>query len=213
MSEGLDWGCVPSDFTDLEAKRRTIAEGNWISASDARAIVSQGWQDEGKPTEAIRRRAMQGLVHAKALRWITIEDGQRYEQHDHLVPRRFWDDRSMSQDWSHGDFTSTIFPDETKIEIEAFGVTFERSGIEAMSRASQHARSAPTARHGRPKGSGGFATVDETLVEKMHEYITNHPGTTPHFAAGQFADQAAGNAGLERKQRRLADRYRKAYPA
>jgi len=68
------------------------------------------------------------------------------------------------------------------------------------------------AKRGRPAGSGGFALQDRIVVEKMREYITNQPGTTPHYAAGQFADQATGNASLECRQRRLARRYRNTYP-
>ena len=186
---------------------------DWITAREARALVSEGWQDQGKPTDAICRRAKQGLVQAKALRLITIENGQRYEKHDYPIAQGFWDDHSMGQDWSHGDFVSTIYPDDTKFEIEAFGVIFERLGIESMLQQSPLKELGSTKRQGRPKGSGGFAIKDEALIEKMHKYITNHAGTTPHFAAGQFAEEAAGNAGLERKQKRLADRYRKAYPA
>ena len=104
----------------------------WISASQAREIVSRGWRDEGKPTDAICGRAKQGAVRAKAWQWVTIENGQRYEKRDHSIPPSFWDDVSMTQNWSHGDFASAIYPDDTKFEIEAIGVTFERTGIEAM---------------------------------------------------------------------------------
>lgn len=104
----------------------------WISASEARAIVSQGWQDEGKPTDAICRRAKYGEIQAKARRWITIENGQKFEKSDELIPRNFWADRDMKQDWSHGDFLSTIYPDDTNFEIEAIGVTFDRAGIAAL---------------------------------------------------------------------------------
>ena len=182
----------------------------WISASQAREIVSRGWQDEGKPTDAICLRAKHGEVKARARRLITIDNGQKYEKPDQLIPRGFWDDISMKQNWSHGDFASTIYPDDAKFEIEAIGVTFERAGIEEMLPASPSIDCVPGGSRGRPLGSGGYARQDEPLVEKMREYISDHPGTTPHFAAGEFADQAAGNAGFERKQRRLADRYRKA---
>ena len=67
-------------------------------------------------------------------------------------------------------------------------------------------------RRGRPKGAGGFLAADLPIVEKMREMITNNPGMTAFGAAGQLAEQAAGNASLERKQRRLAERYKDAYP-
>ena len=66
-------------------------------------------------------------------------------------------------------------------------------------------------KQGRPKGSGGFAIQDEPLVEKMREMIASNPALTAFFAAGQLASEAAGNAGIETKQRRLADRYKEKY--
>lgn len=65
---------------------------------------------------------------------------------------------------------------------------------------------------GRPKGSGGWSAKDAPIVEKMRQLILENPGMSPHGAAGFFVDQAAGNASFERKQRRLAESYRKAMP-
>ncbi len=158
MDEELNWGCVPSDFAEQQAMRQVIEMGTWISASEARDIVSQGWQEDGKPTEAICRRARQGYVQAVAWRWVTIEKGQRYEKRNHLIERGFWDDCDMDQNWSHGEFKSTIYPNDAKFEIEAFGVTFERSDIEAISPPSSANAFAPNLQLGRPKGSGGYAT-------------------------------------------------------
>ena len=143
MSEEWIRGCDPSDFADQEATRRIIADGTWISASEARDMVSQGWRDEGKPTDAICRRAKHGEIRAKALRWITIENGHRYERPDELIPSNFWADRDMKQDWSHGDFVSTIYPDDTKFEIEALGVNFDRTGIEAMVPSAMQVKASP----------------------------------------------------------------------
>ena len=67
------------------------------------------------------------------------------------------------------------------------------------------------AKQGRPKGSGGFAMQDEPLLQKMSEMIAINPACTVFFAAGQLASEAAGNAGIETKQRRLAERYREKY--
>ncbi len=115
----------------------------WVSASEARAIVSQGWQDDGKPTEAICLHAKHGEIQAKARRWITIENGHRYEKGDEIIPRAFWNDGDMQQNWSHGIFQSTIYPDDTKFEIEALGVTFERAGIAALASIAMQAKLSP----------------------------------------------------------------------
>lgn len=66
---------------------------------------------------------------------------------------------------------------------------------------------------GRPKGAGGWAARDAPLVEKMRKIIEENPGMTAHGAAAHIVEAAAGNASFERKQRRLADRYRQTYPA
>lgn len=144
MSEELKWGCDPSDFADQEAKRRIIADGNWISASEARIIVSRGWQDEGKPTDAICLHAKHGEIQAKARRWITIENGQRYEKRDELIPRNFWTDSDMKQDWSRGNFVSTIYPDDTKFEIVALGVTFDLADLETIAPNTMQAKAYST---------------------------------------------------------------------
>jgi hypothetical protein len=126
----------------------------WISASQARELVSQGWQDEGKATDAICRRAQHGDIQAKARRLITYENGQKFEKHDEPIGRDFWGDRDMKQDWSHGDFVSAIYPDDTKFEVEAIGVTFDQAGIEAMvpRKSGTGASSQPGAAGDRHKG-------------------------------------------------------------
>lgn len=64
---------------------------------------------------------------------------------------------------------------------------------------------------GRPKGAGGFADSDGPLVENMREMITENSAMTVFGAAAQVAHLAAGSASFERKQRRLADRYKEIY--
>lgn len=72
-------------------------------------------------------------------------------------------------------------------------------------------RALPSIGKGRPPGTGGHAAADDPLVEKMHELIRNTVGMTPNAAAAQFAPDAAGSATFERKQKRLAQRYRDKY--
>lgn len=87
------------------------------------------------------------------------------------------------------------------IEVETEAVLGERANRASL-------RSHP-ARRGRPRGAGGWAAQDEPILEKMRERIAANPGMTAHDAAGYFAVEAAGNAGLVTKQKRLWDRYRK----
>lgn len=149
MSEELKWGCDPHDFADQEAMKRIIADGIWISASEAREMVSQGWHGEGSPTDAIVFRAKHGEVLAKARRWVWIETDhegvERFERTEQLVPRGFWDDCNLDQDWSHGDFRSETYPDDgKKYEHVLIEVTFEKSGIEALASKAKPVSVAPS---------------------------------------------------------------------
>ncbi|MXP41235.1 hypothetical protein GRI75_06210 [Altererythrobacter soli] len=213
MSETLELPSEPGDFADQEAAARTLADGKWISASEALDMVSQGRRDEGEPGDAICFRAENGEVRARARRWITIENGRTYEWLDELIPRDFWCDRDMRKDWSLGDFKSTIYLEGAEFEVTALGVTFELSDIEAISGALTSGRSLTVSKRGRPKGSGGHGAVDAIIVEKMRQYLSNNPGKTVYSTAGLFAGQAAGGGCFETKQRRLCAAYKKAFPS
>jgi hypothetical protein len=149
MNEELKWGCEPGDFADQEAMRRTIADRQWISASEARDMVSQGWHGEGKPTDAIIFRAKHGEVLAKVRRWVWIETdhegNEKFEWNEKLIPRGFWDDNDIDQNWSQGDFRSVIYPDDgKKYDHTLIDVMFERTSIELMAAKSASANVAPS---------------------------------------------------------------------
>lgn len=190
----------------------------WISAKKAREIVSPGCTFNGPATETIRRYAAAGQVRSKAALFTVEGRGQKKQLMNHTIAADFWELPLELEEWWHGRFVGMHRTIGWEVRCEALGVTFERKGIEAitgnetMPPASPSEQRVPTAKCGRPVGSGGYAAKDAPLVEKMRKYIADHEGTTPHFAAGQYAGEAAGPAGFERKQRRLADRYRKAYP-
>lgn len=195
-----------------------MSEGReeWISAVAARAMGPSGTNF----SHTIIERAKVGLVNARTKLLVWNRQGQQTEQSDCDLPKEFWRHGVEAENWDQGDFGVLWNRSEHswmagsagwEPDSYAYGVTFARADIEAMLPAAPISVSLPVANMGRPKGSGGFAVPDAILVEKMREYITANPDKTPHFAAGQFAEQADGNAGLERKQRRLSDRYRKAY--
>lgn len=201
----------PVDWADQKAITDKIDNGTWISAQAAREMVSQEWRDEGKATDAICLRARLGHVLARASIWVTFEGGQKLEKPPRLIEREFWADDAMRQDWLHGDFRSITYPDGNRFEAWALGVKFELAGIKDISSSLSINASKLDSQRGRPKGSGGYAQKDAQLVEKMREYIVDHPGTSSTFAAGKYAAIAEGGGTEESKKRRLAKRYRDAY--
>lgn len=90
------------------------------------------------------------------------------------------------------------------------GLQFGKRCIEEQFGADAGEPKARTRTRGRPKGTGGHAASDAPLVEKMRALILSDSAVTAAQAAWQFAPEAAGSS-LERKQRRLRDRYREKF--
>lgn len=154
------------------------------------------------------------------------------------IPTEFWEILSEATpfdievcDWVTGDFDfyrrrrSLYLVDEEEVDYVFYppargyakDVRISTGGLPFLGETSLGAVERTTSiakkrQRGRPKGSGGWAALDAPIVEKMHQLISENPGMTPHGAAGHFMDEAAGNASFERKQRRLAENYRKAHP-
>lgn len=115
---------------------------------------------------------------------------------------------------------------EAKYLIDKFDDAISRiqnfTSSEAFEKSTRDARNAEISEivdqmidkrpRGRPKGAGGWANQDAEIVEKMRKLILSTPSMTVHAAATEYANEAAGNATFERKQRRLADRYRATFP-
>lgn len=194
----------------------------WISARDALKLLRPECNSFSPSTaEAICRYAAVGKVRAKAASFTVKGRGKAEQSEDCLIPPRFWQVTLEKQDWHHGIFVSVergtdllIGGVDWEIRCEAFDVWLDRKGIEALEgdKAIPPNDIAPTAKRGRPKGSGSFVSSDAILVEIMHEYITDRPGTSANFAAGQVVDRAAGGGTEDTKRRRLARRYKKANP-
>jgi hypothetical protein len=98
---------------------------DWIPASGAVALLAIGDQQLARRT--ICRHAHAGLIKARAKRFIS--DGQSSDNVE--IPREFWwakGEAALTQNWATGDFETWI---DHRIHLEAFGVTFRRSEIEA----------------------------------------------------------------------------------
>ena len=177
----------------------------WITAREAREMVSPGCEQDGAHTDAICHRAKAGLVRAKAKLWQWSEAG---EEHDYEIPRGFWDVNELEHNWSQGDFTNTTCVDGPEYHFKAFGVTFERTGIEAMSSppvASTIASPSPVPDH-HPKGGApgkyDWATAVGTVVFQWSDRGSWHPksqGEVKTKLAEWFSEQGQTPDGTQLK--------------
>lgn len=110
---------------EIPADRGASAQEEWISAGSAVALLGIGYQ-LGRRT--ICQRAYAGLIRARAERF--VRNGQPADNVE--IPREFWwakGEHALTQNWTTGDFDTWI---DSRIHLEAFGVTFLRSDIERL---------------------------------------------------------------------------------
>lgn len=106
----------------------------WIAAATALRYLS----DETftfNEQRAICERAHSGLIAAKAD--LLVWNGEEHRQQ--LIPKAFWwaeGYEALEQDWSRGDFSTWI---DRKIEVKAFAVSFDFSGISELASADRRA--------------------------------------------------------------------------
>lgn len=109
---------------------------DWISAHQAYELVSGRNQDAYAAT-SIANRVHAGLVRSRAKLFILERAAARggkekLSQEWTDLPKEFWwasGGDALDQDWDAGDFATWI---DGKFKWQAFGVKFDRSGIEAM---------------------------------------------------------------------------------
>ncbi|MBA3510851.1 hypothetical protein [Sphingomonas sp.] len=104
---------------------------HWISAIEAWTVVWPAKKPTGGPNSIINR-AGSGAVKAKASLLQKSWPGGETKDHDCPIPEDFWRGRAMIPDWDHGDFSARVQWNEQEQDWKAIGVTFERSGIDAM---------------------------------------------------------------------------------
>jgi hypothetical protein len=124
----------------------------WISAASALQLVAEALGNQHEARLAICSRAYEGLINAKAVRYVA---GNGRTLADSKIPRDFWRDRGpsrLAQNWPAGDFERSI---GTFGVEKAFGVSFSREGIESLVRPAltirnSRARFPQTTTGGRP---------------------------------------------------------------
>lgn len=106
----------------------------WIKANLALDYLSDGVLDYSAPRR-ICERAHAGLIAAKAER--IMWQGQ--EERDKIILKGFWwakGHEALEQDWQAGDFSTWI---DHKIEVKAFGVSFDFVALSALVPADKQA--------------------------------------------------------------------------
>lgn len=157
--------------------------GKWISARQAREIVAPGWKHNGGPTDVICQRARVGLVKAKASLFVSTTGGQKSEKSNHPISKEFWGGEILTQKWAQGDFSTSMHSGGREIYCEAYGVTFEQSGILAMTPGDKPATSAsqPTVPDQRAKGGSpgkyDWAKAVGAIIFKWSDIGDWHPAS------------------------------------
>lgn len=136
----------------------------WISAFGAFKLVAEAI---GASTAAIAicSRAHDGMIEAKAAKLI-VDRGRVAESFDDaLVPKNFWwasGRGALNQNWKTGDFDTWI---DSRVHWRAFGVSFSRSGIEALIGPALAAREAPDEAPAHTGGRPAAAWWDDLWIE------------------------------------------------
>jgi hypothetical protein len=115
----------PNEEIPASGLHSLSAQEEWISAGSAVAPFGIGYQ---LARRTICQRAYAGLIKARAERF--VRNGQSADNVE--IPREFWwakGERALTQNWATGDFDTWI---DSRIHLEAFGVTFLRSDIERL---------------------------------------------------------------------------------
>jgi hypothetical protein len=106
----------------------------WIKSALALEYVSEGLPNYSARLR-ICERAHAGLISAKAERIVWAGK----EERDHLIGKGFWwaeGHEALEQDWHAGDFSTWI---DQKIEVKAFGVSFDFTSISDLVPADRQA--------------------------------------------------------------------------
>lgn len=98
----------------------------WIPAGEALRLLKDTYGIQAPST--ICKRAHAGLLRARAVK-IFMDNKPQVKQE---IPKEFWwakGGASLKQNWKAGDFGTWI---NQTLHIEAFGVEFDKTGIEAL---------------------------------------------------------------------------------
>lgn len=104
---------------------------DWVSAQEALDILARDRDNIDLNARAIIKYASVGWVKSKAKLFVYQNQHEARERENFELPTFFWPRDNFElfeQDWPRSDFSNLI----NRIRQYAFGVTFDRAGIEAM---------------------------------------------------------------------------------
>ncbi|NTG41674.1 hypothetical protein [Rhizobium rhizogenes] len=103
----------------------------WINAAGALALMKSTMHFQAA-ARAICTRAYDGMLRARAERFVREEGTNRRSADNIDVPKEFWwacGDAALDQNWSTGDFETWI---DNRIHLKAYSVSFLRAEIVKM---------------------------------------------------------------------------------
>lgn len=115
--------------TGFARAEKVESKEEWIKALEAVQLLKPTFNSEYLAQLAICKRAHNGLIRARARRFMTDDE----VQDDCEVPKAFWwteGQSAMSQNWELGDFDTWI--ERGEVHLRAFGVSFLRAQIEEL---------------------------------------------------------------------------------
>lgn len=160
---------------DKPVKAVSLDEAIWMSANAALKLVAQ-YNGSSLAARSILNRSSSGMLLARARLFRKYRGNGSEDVHDDTLPSDFWHASQKGSDWAAGDFTVQV-SDRHGYRYErwqAFGVMFERAGIEAMLARpeSTNALPEPTDRPSRQSGRRAAAWwphFAEELAIYLHE--------------------------------------------
>ena len=189
-------------------------EDDWISANEALTRVAAA-MDASSAISAICTRAYAGLIEAKAVCFIVNDQASD----DALIPKEFWwgeGDGALKENWKAGDFETRInsSPDMNfSPDMKAFGVSFSRSGIEALVAPAQVRGLSETSPPANVGGRPPAAWWDDLWIEIARQLWTGelHPKKQSDIEAAMLKWAIAnGHSPAESTIRRRARKLRTA---
>jgi hypothetical protein len=156
----------------------------WVTAAEASHLLKPVFGNEFQARMTICKRAHNGLIRARAERFIVAGDGRDNQE----IPEKFWwaeGHEALTQNWVTGDFETWI---QQQLHMQAFGVSFLRADIEKLipaTRAGKVMDSTPEARRSAIIITALHVETQAALRHLSDVHEQNERGTV--FQVGQFA--------------------------
>jgi hypothetical protein len=130
----------------------TNLEKEWITAAEAVQLLKPAY-GFGLATNTICTRAHNGLIRARAERYVVDHAGSKKAGTNVDIPAEFWwakGGAALNQNWTAGDFDTWLGRNSiNQVHLSAFGGSFLRADIERLVPATPNA-----SKESKPKPAG-----------------------------------------------------------